>query len=434
MHKILIAIILSVLLSPVLSAYGQNQPLYERAYAHFEHGDYQQALAGFESLLASDPDNPALFYNIGLCYHFLKDYSQADYYFTELLEYPDYEFWAIYQLALNDWEQGFYGAAEIGLMEVVYQSNDADLVELATARYAELLSTLPQPTDTESTWQGGLALGRGMDDNIVDPRFLDASDQKDGFTDFSASLARQGYNHSGGPNWQWQAVVFVNRFDDIDGADLTVFATDIVKYLYSDNWQYRVGVEYEHSQSGGEDYLAQLALNLEARSNGGLYRRGWLLDYQYADIKSLSSDFDQLAGDSQHVQIEYRLPLSNAVSWRIGFDWLKDNRKPITGTILLSDLSARRQSLETGILIWLNNWRLELGYDQRDSHYDQILRSDMRVIDRDDDRRRLLARADYNFNDHWSFYLEANDIDNQSDIPRFDYQQRTLISGISWYF
>ena len=120
----LVGILLCIELLPV-SAQATDE--YEQAYKLFDQSNYQQALIKFEALLEQAPNNAALIYDIGLCHHYLKNYQQADFYFTQLLPNPEYEFWATYQLAINDWQQGDYGAAEIGLSRVVFASNDADL-------------------------------------------------------------------------------------------------------------------------------------------------------------------------------------------------------------------------------------------------------------------------------------------------------------------
>lgn len=425
-----------ILLLGVTAAHSQNREAYERAYQLFQQNNYQQALAAFELLLGDDPDNPALLYDVGLCHHYLKQYQQADLYFTQLLDHTDYQFQAIYQLALNDWQQGYYGAAEIGLMQVVYQSNDPDLVELATIRYAELLDAMPQSTRAEPFWLGGMGLGVGVDDNIVDSRFLDSSNQEDSFIDFSANLARQWLSADGRPTWNWQGLLTANRYAEIESVDLTVLATGIEKYIYNGTWQYGLGVEYERSQSGGENYLSQVAFNLQALSNFISSNEGWQIDYQYADTKSLNSDFDQLAGSSHRATVEYRLAIADNFSWWWMLEWSDEGRDTVrVSPNARTDFSATREGFGTGFITWVQNWRIELSLDVRDSHYQNILRLNAGgSIDRNDDRRRFILRADYNLSQNWSLYAEALDIDNSSNIPRFDYQQQTFTAGVLWYF
>ena len=437
MKKIAVVIAFNCLLIfTVNTVTAQSVDQYEQAYDQFENGNYQQALNAFAAMLQQAPDNEALIYDIGLCHHYLKQYEQADYYFTQLLASEEYEYWATYQLSINDWQQGDYGAAEIGLTTVVFESNDADLVELATLRYEELLRDMPTTTLAKfNPWAGSVGAGRGQDTNIVDAQFLDATDQKDGFTDLSADISYKWMYADGKTNWQVQGLLFANRYDDIDSADLTVFSLTVNKNFYLNHWQFEIGLALEQSDAGGEDYLSQRELALQTKSDADNILKGWRLTYNYTDIDALSSEFDQLAGNTQDLSVSYRFPLNNYWYWQFGAEWINDDRDTIATTFLQSDLSAHRNGLETAIGCVYDNFSIEIGYDQRDSDYGEILRvGSLFSIKRKDERDRWYLRGDYVIGQTWSVYLEYFNIDNSSNIPRFTYQQETFLAGLTAYF
>ncbi len=449
--KTLITIMLFAIgcaMSSIELAAQSTDEVYQQAYDLFDQNEFSNALTHFESLRATDPDNPALIYNIALCHQSLKQFQQADTFFSQLVDDKTYGDWAIYQLAMMDWQQGFLGAAEIGFTQVVFSSDDVDLVELATLRYEQLLDEMlasnQGPAVGGKTWFGSLGLSLGSDDNIVESRFLSASDQDDTFTEISGSLLKEWKGDDGQISWQGRAFALFNRYDEIDSADIGLITIGLDKYFYATDWQFALGLELEQSDSGGDDYLGTSAVNISARSHYRVYTQGWYVNLRYADIRALDNSFEQLTGTSRDLDLEYRIPLGDSLMWTIGGSLSSENKDPFINANnqsvnIQTDLSADRTGLSTTFVALLKNWRIEASYDVRSSNYGDIVLFGSnplvtRRVSRDDERTRIVIRTDYEFNNTLSLYAEAVSLDNDSNVGLFQYKQKTISTGLNWNF
>lgn len=410
---------------------SQDQAEYQRAYDFYEQANYQQALSRFETLLQQDPQNPAILYNVGLCHQQLKNYEQADFYFGELLADDFYSDWATYQLAINDWRQGYVGAAEIGLMQVVFGSNNADLVELATLQYQLLLRE--QPSIPPKTFWVNASIAYGRDDNILDSRALFASNQSDNFAEASVHLGRQWLGQNKNDYWQWHFYTLDTRYQNIDDADLQIFSTGLEKSFDINGWQLAVALSYETSRSGGENYLSRPAFSLNLDKNSNI--NTWALQYEFANSRARDAGFEQLDGDTHEIELQYRRRLTDLFGWKAAVDWSRDDREPVTDLAPQSDLSANRYGFATTGVFASDRWYAELGLRYRDSNYGRITRTLTGAgIDRMDERLSLLGRVEYTLNNVLALYAEYSDTDNDSNVPRFNYQQQVFSAGLSLQF
>lgn len=416
-------------------SFAQDSDAYQRAYDQYDAGNYLSALTQFNALLENDSENSALLYNLGLCHHYLEQYEQADQYFSQLLDDEFYTDWATYQLAMNDWRQGMLGSAEIGLMQVVYNSNDVDLIELATLRYQELLQEWqPAGTTKEKTFWGNVSLAYAKDDNVVDPRFTTANDESDDVVELAISLAKQWNAADRKSAWQLQGYLLDSRYSSISDADLQLFGVGLEKRFYFDQAALSLGLGYETSKSGGDNYLNRTSFSFQLDSRGNDWQ-GFVVEYEFSDNQAQDNAFAQLTGDTHVLELQYHHPLSQHWRWQITGEVGDDDREPIREGIVETDFSAQRQTIGTGLIFDNQAWRWELSYQNRDSDYGQITRLISGAsIDRSDDRTRWLSRLEYLAHRNFLVFAEWYDIDNQSNVPRFTYQQQYLSAGIIWQF
>jgi len=71
---------------------AKSKELIEIAKFHFVHNEYRKALEFYEKALKLDPQNPQIFYNMGIAYESLNDLRNAKQCYEAALKLaPDFE-------------------------------------------------------------------------------------------------------------------------------------------------------------------------------------------------------------------------------------------------------------------------------------------------------------------------------------------------------
>jgi len=400
--------------------------------AAFQNNDLDQARKLLEAA-ASQLQSRALTYNLGVLYYKMGEYELASQRFRELLDTKQRAL-AFYNLGLvalaqdNDREAR---AAFKNSATASAESGDEKLSKLALAQLDEL-GTLPPPTPLQALF----SVAGGYEENIglfpdTAPSSLD-----DAFIETVGAVS--GYPvRQGDDALKMQAQLYGRQYRDEDDFD-----THLVRL--SAAWE-RTAAPYRFSLGVGGDQLWRGGSSQEqrARVSGQVTTRACQLASEVArctatlDAEQVYADETLDAYDGQHYRLDFRYRAKldawrGDLRYRIDYD---DRENLDTGREFFS-VSPLGQTLRLAIGYGFTP-ALELGASvgyrlnyYRDSHRLQT-REGLLVIHRKDHRLTYGLDGEYRFNKTVSLLLNLQQIDNDSNIARYDYDKRTATLGVA---
>jgi len=415
--------------SPLFAA--SSQDAFNKGAEFFNQGSYAAAAKTFKKAEAQGMKSAALYYNLASSYYKLGEYDKAREYFNKVRQYKDMRSLAEYNLGLIAIKQNDKKAAKKWFGSVAKNSKDAKLVVLAEKKLAGKKSQ-KKPRWVNKKWTAYLSGALGYDSNVNFAPLGIANERADSFSEVVASV---DYLFSGDRKNGWLGEAYFyninylneNLFDEYE------YGAGIKKNLQLNRrWQTLYALDMSKVNYGGEDYQTIIKLGAEAKNsfsrNVRLYFR-----YAYEDIKSDKDIFDYLQGWRQKLRAEYRL-YHKQNNIRLYYELELNNRNDLTiptginaGLYSYSPTRHTLRGRYTSILS--RQWHLIGDLSYRASDYPTTAKQD-----RQDDRFKAAAYADYRFAKDFKLRAKIDYTDNRSTENIFAYKRTVYSLDLSALF
>jgi hypothetical protein len=425
----ILSLALTVFSSPLMA---DSQDAFNKGAEYFDQGGYASAVKSFEKLESQGVKSPALYYNLASSYYMLGDYEKAEKYFNKVRQYKDMRSLAEYNLGLTSLKQNDKKSAQKWFSSVVKNSKDKKLVALAENKLKTKRSQKPSSW-VNKKWTAYVSGSLGYDDNVNFAPLGITSEKSDTFSEIVASV---DYLFAGDRKngWLGEAYFYNLNYLNEDLYDEYEFGAGIKKNLtLGKKWQTKYGFDMSKINYAGEDYQTIARLSAEARNsfsrNERLYFR-----YSYEDINSDKNIFDYLAGWRQkfragyrlfhkqdHIRLYYELELNNRDDLTIATGGANDGQYSYSPT--RHTLRGRYTSILSA------HWHLIGDLSYRASDYPTTPNQN-----RQDDRFRAAAYADYRFSRDLKLRAKVDYTDNRSTENIFAYKRTVYSLGLSAMF
>lgn len=411
-------VLIACSLAPSASSAGEaDDPSFAAASAAFERGDYATALSLFEAARADGAEGPSVPFNIGVCEYKLGRYAEAESEFAALGErFPAMRALADYNRGLAllaaerdaDAREAFAAAGAAG---------DPKITALAAERLRELGSGAQPTRSVAARWQGFLQLAAGHDDNValIDEVALPAGQSAGSM--LTELLGFGGRSFGGPAHARLDFGGYFVRYPDapqFDENSLNVAGTFALK---RDAWSFDVTPRYERTTLGGDPFESEAGIALRVdRPLGSGWRFGAFA--AYADVGSLSSQYDGLAGARRQM----RLSVAQSARDRFTATFEAEDNDRAEPSV-----SSTRNRVSLGYRRGLGpEWSVEGAIAYRFTRYDRPS-GDERLTEIFANVRRALGRD-------WSLTLDYRHSDNDADLSDFTYVAERITLGISRTF
>lgn len=409
-----------LIFSPLVMASVETD--FAQGVEQFKQGDYDRAVQLFESAKSQGLESVALFYNLASSYFKLGQYEAAKKYFVRFGRFKDMQDLADFNLGLIALRQKNGTKARQYFTAVVETTSDEKLLELSKQQLSKLKS--PDKPPKPGAY---LSVTIGYDDNITAVADESLSGISDSFYELflSGDVVLSGTRKEG---WLIDASIYAIDFADGDSNDEERISLGVKKSQKLYDWETSVQLSLVNNDFAGDDYLTSTRLDARAKkviSRGGRFY--WR--YRFDDINSDQAIYDYLQGWRQRIKAEYR-NYGRQNIWQVYYEMeLNDRNKLVTASDAY-DYSPTRHTLRAKHThIVDDKWRLggDLAYRFSDFPASSS-------VDRDDDRFKLILRADYRFNKTLKLNTQLQFTDNASTVERYDYDKTLFKVGLSKTF
>ncbi|MBW0148327.1 tetratricopeptide repeat protein [Marinobacter arenosus] len=395
----------------------------------FQNNNLERARALLEAA-AEDLESRALTYNLGVLYFKLGDYANAEAMFRQLLPSPQRAL-AFYNLGLIALAQDQTEQARQAFREAALASSEENLSKLARGQLAKL-GEPPAP----DRWQALLSLSAGYEDNIA--LFPDsAASSLDGA--FLESVnAVSGYPYrSGDQAIKTDLQLYGREYTTEEDFNTHLVRLNVAGVHAPGPYRLTLGVGGDQIWQGGN------TRENRARLSAGLRKSDCALGDERA-VCSVSVDAEQVtaadryqAYDGQHYRFDTRYK-ARLNAWRASAKYqvdYDDRRNLDTGTEYYS-VSPLGQTVSLG-LGYAMTPALEIGtsasyrYNYYRTPHRLEVPEGLLIIRREDQRLTLSMDGEYRVNKTVSLLLNLQQVRNNSNIARYDYDRKTATVGVA---
>jgi hypothetical protein len=430
-----VTILLSGFSLPVMSAQSAKaDSAFNLGAESFSKKDYSSAIKAFEQAEANGLKTPALYYNLASSYYMAEQYGKAREYFLKVREFDEMQDLADYNLGLVALKQNDKKSAENFFSGVVKKSSDKKLVALAGSNLKDIKPrTKSLPAWTTKKWSAYLSASLGYDDNV---NFAPLGISNEISSSFSELFASGDFLFSGDRKngWLAEAYFYTIKYYDVDEPitdlyDEYEFGIGIKKNFQINRlWRAFLSLDASKINYAGEDYQTIAKISAEARKSLSSNER-LNLRYSFEDIKSDNLLFDYLEGWRQKIRAEYRLYRKSDNS-RIYYELELNDRNDLSITAGDFSYSPTRHVIRGRYTRLLSDkWHLTGDLAYRYSDYPTTASQD-----RQDNRVKVAAYADYRFTRDVKLRAKAEYTDNSSTEDIFTYNRLIYTLGINAYF
>ncbi|MDK9558565.1 tetratricopeptide repeat protein [Marinobacter sp. M216] len=395
----------------------------------FQNNNLERARELLEAA-AEDMESRALTYNLGVLYFKMGDYVSAEEMFRRLLDTPQRAL-AFYNLGLIALAQDQTSKARQAFREAALASSEDNLSKLARGQLAKL-GAPPAP----DRWQALLSLSAGYEDNIA--LFPDSAASSLDGAFFESVNAISGYPfRSGDQSIKTDLQLYGREYTTQEDFNTHLVRLNVAGVHAPGNYRLSLGIGGDQVWQGGK------SRENRARLSSGLRKSGCTLGSETA-VCSISVDAEQVnaadryrAYDGQHYRLDTRYQ-ARRHSWRASVKYqvdYDDRRNLDTGTEYYS-VSPLGQTLALGLGYALTP-ALELGTSAsyRFNYYRTPHRLEvpegLLIIRREDQRLTFSIDGEYRVNTTVSLLLNLQQVQNDSNIARYDYDRRTATLGVA---
>jgi len=395
---------------------------YDEGVRFFKKGDYQSAIAKFESAEKKGMQSVALYYNLGSAYYKIENYAASKKYFTRVTEFPDKRALAEYNLGLIALKENNREEALSHFKYAASSSKNKEIVDSSKQRIAVLQGT-------EQRWSSLVVANIGYDDNIsVTPDNL-ALGVDDSFYSVyaSADFVVHGKRKKG---WLVDASYFNIDYRDSDNFDQDFYTIGLRNEHRFSSWDTIAHLRYGNSTFGGDDLQSFYKLDVLGATSISSTEKIFL-QYRYDDFTSKNPDYDYLEGWRQRAQIRY---YRNTVksNQQVYYEGELNRRGDLVSLRLGGsyNFSPTRHTFGgRNTYKFTDKWYLTGELLYRVSDFPASA-----TVDRDDTRWTLGALLDYRINRTLLIKSNVKYIQNDSTVDIYTYDKTVVTLGLSKQF
>ncbi|RDH80715.1 MAG: hypothetical protein DIZ80_16950 [endosymbiont of Galathealinum brachiosum] len=388
----------------------------------FETEKYSQAAKKFELARKQGLKSTALYYNLGSTYYKTGNYKKSRQYFNTLKNIPRMKSLAEYNLGLIALKLNDITKANNHFKAVIKENKDNKLIYLSQKKLDKYLPD-------KKPWSVYAGATLGYDDNINIAPVGIVVNESGVFTDYvvAADYVVKGNRKNG---WISDFILTNTNYTATNIYDQNQYGVGIKKTRSYNKWNSHVKFSYDKFNYSHEDYLSTFKLETQGKYNWSKNSKIYL-KYRYENISSDNALYDYLDGWKQNLRAEYRL-YNKKSSSRFYYEMELNDRNDLVTAVTGDEFSysPTRHAFRLKHTEILNKkWRATGDISYRTSDYPATA-----TQDRNDDRYKLAAYADYRLNKRLQVRYKLEYTDNNSNEAIFDYTRTVYTLGINAFF
>ncbi len=428
-------LVLSCYLLPVLADTAEKA-VFDKGVRLFAAGDYAGAAKLFEQVLITDQNNAIIHFNLGSSYYRLGRYDRAREHFMKIDPGHKLGPLAYYNLGLVAFrmEEG-EKAAIYWFQRCLDSSDEKALKQLAARQIARLQKREKASFFTRDSLTGYYSVGIGYDDNVarVPDEILQVANQGSGFLDvFLSSNYWVNGNYRRGNALKFG--VALTHYDQVSKYSNNLFNIGLYHYRPLFDWHGRYGIHYYRTGLNGEGFQQRIRFQMRVGNRYSTNQR-LRIQYEYSQIKALSSVYSYLGGVQQRFKIENRSRLAHG-QLRLGYLLELNDKQDYRKADTFSSYSPVRQTLSLRHRYLVGEkWVTRMGLDYRFSDYvkENIVAGVSKGV-REDRRFRATFGVIYKYADDVELEFSLQRTDNDSNFAERKYTSNQMMFSIGGYF
>ena len=395
---------------------------FKQGVALFESEDYSNAATKFEHALSQGMRTTALYYNLGSTYFKLNKFKKSRTYFKELKKLPEMKSLAEYNLGLIHEKLDDNKQANRYFKSVIIDNKDKKLVSLAKIKIYGKNPNIKKITSYAS-------IKTGYDDNINVSPTGTVIDKADSFSEYfiTADYLFSGNRKNG---WISDITFFRSSYTDSNIYDFDQLGLGLINNYKYNKLEIQLRTNYDKYTYGNEDYQSILKIETRAKYNITNNKKLQFL-YRYELISSDLAIYDYLNGWRQKLRTEYKQYNKKSI-YKLFYEYEINDRDDLATTAPPSVLSyspVRHSIKYSHTKIIDKHWRLTGDLSYRKSNYPTTI-----TQNRDDQRWKLAAYADYRLNRSSLIRSKLDYTDNNSTEAIYDYHRTVASVDLSYFF
>lgn len=372
----------------------------------------------------------ALTYNLGVVYYRLGEYDKSRQMFETLLP-TNQRALAFYNLGLIALAEDDTTKARHAFRNAAKNSSKENLTKLAYGQLKELGSELPsQP------WQALVSLGAGYEDNIA--LFPDSAATTLDSSFFESVNAVSGYPlRSGNHALKILAQLYGRRYNEYKGFDTYLARLELAWAYLPDGYRFNLGIGGDQLWQGSESREQRMRVFTDFQVKGCLrdsVRDRCTLGLEAEQVEA-AERYRPYDGQRYQFETKYRTRFGDwtwDVRYRVDYN---DRRDLDTGTESFS-VSPLTQTARLGLDYEVtSNWSLGASANYGFRHYQTDHRlqipEGLLTIRREDNRFAYSIKTAYKLTSALSMSLDVEQVQNNSNIDRYDYDRRTATLSLA---
>lgn len=407
--------------------------LFSEASDAFSRGDIESA-AKYFSLLAEEDDSAEVLYNLAICYFKLERWNDARSLFLRLQQDDPTEDLVNYNLAITEKKLGNQQAARLEFESIIQYSEDSSMVDLSQRQILRLSGSTRASSSNASVannWTLGARTEVGYYDNLLTPTQEENTGINDSLLESQAYFRWQSDRESTN-KWTVDGIVYNSRFQKTQSYDTNLAKLSVRKYNKWLQGYWSAGASYDSSQLDDEGFLQNISIELDVVQRHK--RLGYLgLSYRYKDVEGLSQLYEPFTGHGQQINAIWGDRLNSRQNWELRYRYEHDQRQDSETLFNYRSFSPIRQGISFTWNYQIDQWRLNLMSEYRDSQFqDNNVYANGVSIKRSDQRFKSSLQAIWQLAENWKLSAGYHFTDNQSNIEFFDYHQQLAKLALSW--
>ncbi|KAA1174337.1 hypothetical protein FWJ25_08860 [Marinobacter salinexigens] len=418
-------------LSPVANAEQESsaREKFRAGIQAFQAGNLQRARELLETA-AEEISSRALTYNLGVVYYHLGEYDLARLRFESLLP-TDQRALARYNLGLIALALENEAAAREAFIATLSEDPDEKLARLAAGQLKEIGQDIK-----EDNWQALFSLAAGYEENIalfpdsaatsLDDAFLESVNVLSGFP------VRRG-NHA----LQTQLLLYGRAYADYGDFDTYLARVNLAWAYLPKAFHYTLGLGGDQLWQGGNDREHRARVFTEYRKSGCFraFGRDRCLVAVEAEQVDATERYRPYDGQRYRLNTSYKTRFgrwTGDLRYRVDYN---DRRDLDTGTEYFS-VSPLSQNLLFGLDYTVTpSWTIGASTHYEFRYYQTAHRltipEGLWIIHREDNRISWSINSEIEISRSFSVGFELEDVQNNSNIPRYDYDRRTATIDVT---
>ncbi len=408
---------LGLLLSSCGAHASSQQKFFQNGINAFNRKDYHGALTDFALAQKAGMKETKLYYNIGVCYYKLEKYDKANNFFNIAARDRRYRQLTSYNLGLIALKQRRKQAANKYFKNAISATGNLKINELARRM---LKKNSGKKTDSAAiTWNSGINLALGYDDNVTSATNTTPSLRGDHYTQLFAYTDWYGLD-----NYVLDAYFLQLKYANIHTGNFSQLSAGIRRSFRYNAWRLTPHFQAGRSRLSSGDFQQQFDFKVSGQRT--LDNKRYLkLRFRYTKIDSLNHLYDYLQGDRQQIRADYYAPTS-AGKLRLRYVFELNHRQN-TAT---ANYSPTRHGLQAKLSQRLSHgWMISEEVQYRLSHYDSIA-----GVTRKDDRRQFTLVAERHLQTAWLAGLRYSHTNNLSNVAIEQYTRNDFQVYLNYNF